>query len=83
MQKPYVEHLNAVRQILRYVVRIKDLALKYSRLPSFVLLKFLDSNYGEDRDDRNQPLHMCSTLVQVLFLGFQEVAYYVSLYYRN
>ena len=37
MQKPYVEHLNAVKQILRYVAGTKDLALKYSRLPSLVL----------------------------------------------
>ena len=52
MQKPYVEHLNAIKQILRYVAGTKDLALKYSKLPLFVLSRFLDSNYGRDRDDR-------------------------------
>ena len=52
MQKPYLEHLNAVKQILRYVVGIKDLALKYSKLPSFVLSRYSNSNYGGDRDDR-------------------------------
>jgi len=52
MQKLYVEHLNAVKQILRYVAGTKDLALKYSRLPSLVLLGFIDSDYGGDRDDR-------------------------------
>ena len=51
MQKPYVEHLNAVKQILRYVAGTKDLALKYSKLPSFVLSKFSYSNYEGDRDD--------------------------------
>ena len=52
MQKPYVEHLNAVKQILRYVAGIKDLALKYSKLPLFVLSRYSDSDYGGDRDDR-------------------------------
>ena len=52
MQKLYVEYLNVVKQILRYVVRTKDLALKYCKLPSFFLSRFLDSNYGEDRDDK-------------------------------
>ena len=52
MQKPYVEHLNAVKQILRYVAGTKDLALKYSKLPSFVLSRFSNFDYGGDRDDR-------------------------------
>ena len=51
MQKPYVEHLNVVKQILRYVARTKDLTLKYSKLPLFILSRFLDFDYGEDRDD--------------------------------
>lgn len=52
MQKPYVEHINVVKQILRYVAGTKGLALKYDRFPLFVLLRFLDSNYGGNRDDR-------------------------------
>ena len=52
MQKPYVEHFNVVKQILRYVAGTKDLALKYSKLPSYVLFGFSDSDYGRDRDDR-------------------------------
>lgn len=52
MQKPYVEHLNVVKQILRYVAGAKDLTLKYSKLPSFVLSRFSNSDYGGDRDDR-------------------------------
>ena len=60
MQKSYVKHLNAVKQILRYVAGNKDLALKYSRLSSFV---------REIEMIENQPLHMCLALVQVLSLG--------------
>jgi len=30
---------------------MKDLALKYSKLPFFILLGFLEFDYGEDRDD--------------------------------
>ena len=52
MQKLYVEHLNAVKQILRYVARIKDLVLKYSKLPSFVLSRFSNFDYRGDRYDR-------------------------------
>ena len=52
MQKPYVEHLNFVKQILRYLARTKVLALKYSKLPSFVLSRFINSDYEGDRDDR-------------------------------
>jgi len=63
MQKPYVEHLNAVKQILRYVAGIKDLALKHSKLPSFVLSRFSDSHYGGDRDD------MKSIFVYVFSIG--------------
>jgi len=52
MQKKYVEHFNAVKQILRYVASTKDLALKYDKLLSFVLSRFLDSDHGRNRDDR-------------------------------
>jgi len=52
MKKSYVKHFNVVKQILKYVVGIKDLALKYSKLPSFVLSNFSDYDYREDRDDR-------------------------------
>ena len=65
MQKPYVEHFNVVKQILRYVARTKDLDLKYDKLPSFILLIFLDSDYGGDRDDRKST----STYVFSFFLG--------------
>jgi len=30
---------------------MKDIALKYSKFPSFVILGYLDSDYGGDRDD--------------------------------
>ena len=69
MQKPYVKHLNVVKQILRYVVGTKDLTLKYSKVPLIILLGFSDFDYGGDKNDRNQSLHMCSTFVQVLSLG--------------
>ena len=52
MQNLYVEHFNVVKQILGYVVGTKDLALKYDKLPSFVLLGFSYYDYGGDRDDR-------------------------------
>jgi len=51
MQKTYIEHLNDVKKILRYVAGRKDLALKYCKLTSFVLLELLDYDYGADRDD--------------------------------
>lgn len=50
IQKPYFEHLNDVKQILRYVAVIKYLTLKYSKLPSFVLSTFFDYDYGGYRD---------------------------------
>jgi len=51
MQKSYVEHLNAVKQILTYVPRMKDLALKYFKFTFLVLSGFLDYDYWGDRDD--------------------------------
>ena len=69
MQKPYLEHLNAVKQILRYVVGIKDLALKYSKLPSFFLSRFLDFDYGGDRDDRK------STSAYVFSIGSSAISW--------
>jgi len=69
MQKPYVEHLNAVKKILRYVARTKDLALKYSRLPSFVLSGFTDSDYGGYRDDRK------STFAYVFSIGLGAISW--------
>ena len=69
MQKPYMEHLNVVKQILRYVAGTKDLALKYSKLPSFVLSRFLDSNYGGDRDDKK------STFAYVFSIGSGAISW--------
>jgi len=69
MQKPYVEHLNAIKQILRYVARIKNLPLKYSKLPSFVLSGFLDFDYEEDRDDRK------STFAYVFSIGSGAISW--------
>ena len=69
MQKPYVEHLNAVKQILRYVAGTKDLALKYSKVPSIVLSGFSDSDYGGDRDDRK------STSAYVFSIGSGAISW--------
>jgi len=69
MQKPYVEHLNVVKQILRYVARTKDLALKYSKLSSFFLLGFSYSNYGGDRDEKK------STSTHVLGIGLGAISW--------
>ena len=69
MQKPYVEHLNAVKQILRYVVGIKDLALKYSKVPSIFLSRFSDFDYGRDRDDRK------STSAYVFSIGLGVISW--------
>jgi len=52
MQKIYVEKLNVVNQILRYVIEMKDITLKYSKFPSFILLGYPNSNYGGEKDDR-------------------------------
>jgi len=52
MHKPYVKHLNVDKQIIRYVAGTKDLALKYSKLPSFVLSGFSYYDYDRDRDDK-------------------------------
>ena len=69
MQKSYVDHLNDVKQILRYVARIKDLALKYFKLPSFSLSRFSDYDYGEDRDDRK------STSTYVFSIGLGAISW--------
>lgn len=52
MYKPYVEHLHVDNKILRYIMGTKDLTLKFTKLPSFVLPRFFDFNYGGDKDDR-------------------------------
>jgi len=52
MQNSYVEHLNAIKQILRYVAGTQDLTLKYDKLPSFVISGFSDFDYGGNEDDR-------------------------------
>lgn len=49
MQKSYVEHFNVVKQILRYVAETKDLALKYFKVLSVVLLGFSNSDYGGEK----------------------------------
>ena len=69
MQKPYLEHLKAVKQILRYVAGTKDLALKYDKLPSFVLSGFSDSDYDGDRDDRK------STSAYVFSIGSGAISW--------
>ena len=68
MQKPYVVHLNVVKKILRYVAGTKDLALKYSMLPSFVLSRFIYFDYGGDRDDRK------STSTYVFSIGLGAIS---------
>jgi len=62
MQKPYA------KQILRYVARNKDIALMYSKLPSFILSGFLDFDYGGDRDDRK------STFAYVFNIGSSAIS---------
>ena len=52
MQKLYGEYLNVVKKILRYVVGMKDLALKYSKFLSFVLLGFSNFDNEANRNDR-------------------------------
>ena len=69
MQKPYVDHLNAIKQILRYVARIKDIALKYSKVPSIILLRFSNYDYGGDRDDRK------STFAYVFSIGSSAISW--------
>ena len=69
MQKPYVEHLNVIKQILRYVAGTKDLTLKYSKLTLFVLFGFTDSDYGGDRDDRK------STFAYVFSIGSGAISW--------
>ena len=67
MQKPYVEHLNVIKKFFKYVTRTKGLALKYSKLPSFVLSRFPDSNYEGDRDDRK------STFAYIFNIGSDAI----------
>ena len=69
MQKPYVKHFNVVKQILRYVAGIRNLALKYDKLPSFVLSGFSDFDYGGDRDHRK------STFAYVFSIGSGAISW--------
>lgn len=69
MQKLYVEHLNVVKKIMRYVAGTKDLALKYDKFPSFVLSRFSYSDYGGDRDDRQ------STSSYVFSIGLGSISW--------
>ena len=43
---------NVVNQILRYVAGMKDISLKYSKFPSFILSRFSHSDYEGYRYDR-------------------------------
>ena len=69
MQKPYVENLNVVKQILRYVLETKDLALKYSKVPSIILSRFSNFDYEGDRDDRK------STSAYVFSIGSGAISW--------
>lgn len=70
MHKPYVKHIDVAKKILRYIAIIKDLALKFTKLPLFVLLGFSNSNYGDDIDDRK------STFAYVFNIGFGVISWY-------
>ena len=52
MHKPYVDHIHVAKNILRYILGKKDLSLKFTKFPSFILSGFSYYNYGGDRDDR-------------------------------
>jgi len=52
IQKSYVEHLNTIKKILRYITGIKDLIVKFIKLHSFSLSSFSYSNYEGDKDDK-------------------------------
>jgi len=45
MQNPYMEHLNVLKRILRYIYGIRNLALNYSSLQYFELVGYLDASY--------------------------------------
>lgn len=48
IQNLYMEHLNLVKIILRYISRINNLALNYSSLQYLELVSYLDVSYGRD-----------------------------------
>ena len=62
-QNPYVEYLLVAKNILRYLAGTKDLALKYSKLSSFMLSRYIDFDYGGDKGD------MKSTIGYVFSIG--------------
>jgi len=49
----------------------KDIALKYTKLPSFIILGFWNSNYGGDKDDRK------STSTFVFSIGVGVISWYL------
>jgi len=52
MHNPYVEHINTAKNILRYIVGTKGISLKFTKLPSNILSRLSDFNYGNDINDR-------------------------------
>ena len=69
MQKPYVEHLQATKKILKYLAGTQDLALKFTKLSSIGLVGYSDSDYGGDSIDRK------STTAYVFNIGSAAVAW--------
>jgi hypothetical protein len=70
MEKPTVEHLNAVKHLLRYIAGTSTFGLCYKRaIGEASLLGFSDSDHTGDIDDRK------STSGGILFLGTSPISW--------
>jgi hypothetical protein len=82
MEDPHIEHLAAVKHILRYIAGTIDLGLWYARKKeeSSVLVGFSDSDLAGDVDSRkstlgNSPISWQSTKQRVVALSSCEAEY--------
>ena len=50
---PTEEHIKYARYVLRYLKGTKELKIKYDRASDAGLIRFSDSDWGENRDDRH------------------------------
>ena len=69
MESPTEIHLLAAKRILRYLQGTKDFGLFYKKGEKYYLIRFVDSDYAGDQDDRK------STSSYVFVLGTRVVSW--------
>ncbi|XP_043720816.1 uncharacterized mitochondrial protein AtMg00810-like [Telopea speciosissima] len=80
-EEPRKPHLDAVKQILKYVNTTCDMGILYNKGTVFLYLG-LDADFGGDLDDRRST-GMCSFVAQDVFHGAAKARFNFSFYYGS